>query len=349
MAVIKRAPRIKSGRQANIYDVAKAAGVSIATISRAMNNREVVSSDTLTGIEEAMRKLNYRPNHNAKCLAQQKSNQIAVFLSSHDEVHYSMVVMAVLVGIIRGAEKYQLRVVIHLLVREKEDDGLWNNATGLEGAIVLNDMKKTSAAARDLETAGVPLVYINCTQDRNKHRINADDRVGGRRATEFLIEQGHERIAFLTGEMDTISAIARVRGCQDALKAKGLLEKTEKARFFRNARYNQKIAYAETLDILAQSAKPTAIFAASDWMAMGALTAIREKGLRVPEDISLVGYDDSILASQITPPLTTIRQPFIEMGTEAVVGLMNIKENPKNVYEKILTPELVVRDSTRAR
>ncbi len=330
----------------NIYDVARAAGVSIATISRAMNNREVVSSDTLRQIDRAMKELRYRPNLNARNLAQQKSNLITVLLSPRDEIHFSQVIMSMLVGIIRGAEKTQKRVTVHLLVRPEEEERLWENATDMEGAIVLNYMKKT-AVIRDLELRGMPILYVNCTDDRRKHRVNVDDRAGASWVMEYLIGLGHRRIALLTGELASISGLARLRGCEDVLRRHRLMDEIESARWIRNARFDQKIAHSETMDILKHEPRPTAIFAASDWMAMGVLTAIREKGLRVPGDISVIGYDDTILASQITPSLSTVHQPFIEMGQEAVDGLIQIEEKEDmKVYSKILSPRLIERESS---
>ena len=334
-----------ASRKSNIYDVAEEAGVSIGTISRAMNNPAIVFPETLKQIETAMKKLRYRPSPEAKCLAQQKSDQIAVFLSPHDEVHYALVVMNFLVGIIWGAEKNRLRMTAHMLFKTEEENAAVDVTTSLEGAIMMADMKR-SGALRELEQNKVPVVYLNCTDHPKKHRITVDDAAGAGLALEHLIQLGHERIAFLTGEMTTISGLARARGCQETLKKHGLLEATEKNRFFRNARFDQKIAYAETHDLLRQTPRPTAIFAASDWMALGAITAIREKGLAVPRDVSVVGYDNSILASQVTPPLTTVHQPFVEMGKEAVAAILKIREESGRVYHKTLEPSLVIRETT---
>lgn len=348
MKTVTPQKRKKEGaKRSNIYDVAKAAGVSIATISRAMNNRSIVSADTFKQIETAMKRLNYRPNPNAKSLAEQKSNQIAVLLPPHDEIHLSQVVMAMLVGVIRGAEKYRLGVMIHMLVQTDVGGNLWYNAAALEGAVVLNDVKKMSVI-REFERNRVPMIYINCTDDRKKHRVTVDDRLGARLATEYLIQLGHERIALLTGELNILSGLSRMRGCEDALRQHNLLKSCESCGFIRNTRFDQRIAYRETLDLLSQSHRPTAIFAASDWMALGALTAIRERGLRVPQDISIIGYDNSILASQVSPALTTVHQPFIEMGHEAVEGIVKIHEESAGVYHKLLQPSLIERESCAA-
>ena len=334
-------------KQPNIYDVAKSAECSIATVSRTINHPESVSNETFSRIKSVMKNLGYSPNLNAKNLAHRKNNLVAVLLPHHNDIHFSMIITPFLAGILQEAESSNVRIMLFPTRSSDNEENFHSyiNSSAIDGVIMLNDISSTRTINL-LEKEKLPLIYVNCTLDPSKHRVNNDNMLGARIAIDYLIELGHHNIAILNGSLHTISGKERFLGCKDVLKKHRLLRYLQRNRLLRDADFNQNTAYLLTTDMLSATIRPTAIFAASDWMALGVMAAIREKGLRIPKDISVIGFDNTVLSSQISPMLTTIHQPLKEMGQEAFKSLLSIDPHHKSVINVVLQPKLIIRETT---
>lgn len=328
-----------------IHDVAKKAGVSTTTVSHVINQTRFVSESAARRVRRAMQELRYQPNAVARSLRRKHTRTLGLVLPDSSNPFFAEVARGVedfsfqqgynvLFGSSDGdleKESAYLRVFI-----EKQVDGLIFVAAG-----------ESTRNIRQLQAEHLPLVVVD-REFKNlvADYVVADNRHGGFLATEHLIELGHRVIACIAGPSSVTPSGERATGYRDALKS-------HKVPFdpslLRRGDFQAPSGFAAAQYFLARkSNRPTAIFACNDLMALGALGAIYKAGLRVPDDIAIVGFDDIALASYTSPPLTTIQQPKYEMGKLAAQILIDrITTKKKNMAQRHLLPtQLIVREST---
>ncbi|MFP3126389.1 LacI family transcriptional regulator [Ectobacillus funiculus] len=324
-----------------IYDVAEKAGVSISTVSKVLNETGSIAEKTRQKVRETMRDLNYQPSVAAS--VKKRIQTIGLLIPS--------IANPFMAEVARSIEDHVKKFGFSLMVCST-DNNLENEIEYIsilkqkyvDGIIIATGLKNHKVI-RELMNAELPVVLLS--RDIPSLAIDTvlvDDFLGGYEATQYLMGLGHRKIAMVTESMNLSVVRARVQGYRQALEEAGL-EYDENLVLLNNSTFDAgKHATQELLDV---SEPPTAIFASTEFLAIGAVKSARELGLHVPEDLSIVGFDDTILATVCDPPLTTIAQPIQEMGKRVVELLVDEIERPKEIKQRIvLSPKLVVREST---
>ncbi|WP_250545927.1 LacI family DNA-binding transcriptional regulator [Paenarthrobacter sp. DKR-5] len=322
-------------------DVARVAGVSHQTVSRVLNDHPNVSARTKERVEKAIAELGYRRNTAARSLVTRRSQTIGVLGTEMAQYGPSNT----LLGIQQAARDAGYFVSIAGL-REVTPDTI-KDALGhlmdqaVDGIVVVVPHPGIMEVLQNI-TVSVPLVVAGAAGDGGLSGVAVDQRLGARLAVEHLVRLGHRRIAHISGPVDWIDAAARIDGWREALAAAGL-----EASVLLEGDWSAGCGYRAGLALAAERAV-TAVFAANDQMALGVLRALHESGVRVPEDISVVGYDDQPEAAYFTPPLTTVNQDFVELGRLCIELMLERLETGGAGKAAVVTPGLVVRATTSA-
>ncbi|MBJ6363262.1 catabolite control protein A [Paenibacillus sp. GCM10012307] len=328
-----------------IYDVAREAGVSMATVSRVVNNNPNVKPQTRKKVFEAIERLGYRPNAVARGLASKKTTTVGVVIpdisnSIFAEVargiedianmyHYNII----LCNADKRKEK-EIRVINTLL--EKQVDGL----LFMGGAV-------TDEHVQAFKTANVPIVLCATTDEQGViPSVDIDHEAAAFDAVRSLIANGHTSIAMISGTLqDPANGFARFQGYRRALEAAGLPYNESLVRVG-NYRYESGIEAMKYF--LELSDKPTAVFSATDEMAIGAIHAILDFGLKVPDDISVISVDNSRAASMVRPQLTSVAQPMYDIGAVSMRLLTKLMKKESVEQAKVVLPhELITRQSVK--
>jgi LacI family transcriptional regulator len=330
---------------ARIADVAALAGVGEATVSRVLNGRANVRPATRAKVLDAIEALNYRPSLTARNMSLRRTHVIGVvvpFFTSPSAVERVRGVASALAG-----SAYDL-MLFDIEAKERQEHAfrLFDRGDRSDGLLLISLIPPDDEVER-LHAARLPCVLVDAPHP-DLPSILIDDVRGGEIATSHLIELGHRRIGFLGDTSPDpfrfASSLDRTVGYERALTRAGIELRPE---YLREGTKSHHIARSTAIDLLRLPQPPTAIFAASDTQALGVLEAARILGLRVPEDLSVVGFDDVEPATIVTPALTTVRQPLAEMGataTELLVRLMN-EETVDTLHLERFT-RLVVRETT---
>jgi LacI family transcriptional regulator len=325
--------------RSTINDVAKAAMVSTTTVSRYLNKRLSLPAETLERIERAIRDLDYRANVNAQRLISGATNVIGIATPDIGNPFYAALASAVeeraatfgysvILCSTRNRLDQELGHIERLAARHVDgllfltnhgDDGSLRRAIGRRTDLVLLD--------EDVPGLDVPKIFV-------------ENENGGFVATRRLIEAGHTRIAHISGPKNLFSVRERHAGYRRALGESGLAPRAELVAF---GRYDRAFGFEAAERLLSLPNPPTAIFAASDYLVVGVLDALRARGLCAPDDLSIVGFDDMPFASLMDPPITTIRQPIRLMGERGVEALVerlkNAEHNPEPVRLRVTLVE----------
>ncbi len=334
---------------ANRNEVAKLAGVSGATVSRVFNNLPVVDENTREKVLDAAAKLNYHPNSNARRLINQRTQTLAVIIPYIPKVrifqkHYFAEILS---GIAKASNDkgYDMLLQFYPISKNSEDSCLSIIHEKKADACLLMGTKIDDPFIYSLQKEKVPFVLINNTAGgMDVSFVDADHIRGAYEAVRHLLELGHRDICFVNGPQEYSNSIDREKGYRKALSSAGI-EPTSKMIF--TGRYSRTSGYELAGDILSVKSRPTAVFAANDRMAFGVFQGLRERNIQVPQDISLVGYDDSEVATYMDPPLTTVKVPLYETGYEAAAILIGILEGCiKAPVKRYLKTSLVFRKST---
>jgi DNA-binding LacI/PurR family transcriptional regulator len=329
-------------RQPTIRDVAERAGVSHQTVSRVINGHDLVSAETRRRVEEAIRELNYVPSPIARGLNSNRTHNIGL-VSTNISDHFFAEVAAgaeiearrhgycLVIASVEGHAEADERAYLRLMLERR-----------VEGLIVARPRLpiSTDQVGPPLE---VPLVAIASSQSPGLTVVDVDNRRGGLDAVSFLLARGHTRIATITGPTVWPSARARLEGYRDALRQAGIT--LDPSLVERASGWGLEDGQAAMARLLARQARFTALFAYSDLIAIGAIRELRAARLRVPEDVSVVGYDDIPVAAFLEPPLTTVSQPMREVGERAASLLLGAISGAGNGGLHLLPVRLVVRAS----
>ncbi|BDG42999.1 LacI family DNA-binding transcriptional regulator [Saccharococcus caldoxylosilyticus] len=326
-----------------ISDVAKLANVSTATVSRVLSNSGNVTKETTEKVLEAIQKLNYQPNILARQLRKLETKTILVVVPDITNTFFSKVLRGiehvaiendyqVLLGD-TGNNIERERGYLNIL-RQRKADGMILLTARLESHLLEEIASEFPVvlACEYLEGSTIPTVSI-------------DNISSARKATEYLIHLGHRRIGFISGPLNVILSRDRLKGFRQAMAQHNI---PIESFLVQEGDFSFKSGYNMMMKFLALDQPPTAVFASNDEMAIGAIKAIKSKGLRVPDDISVVGFDDIQFASIYEPALTTISQPMFEIGKKAMellIKLINKDELKKSQY--ILEDQLVIRETCK--
>lgn len=325
-----------------IIDVARESGVSYSTVSRVLNGYEFVKPATRSRVLQAAEKLGYVPNPQARSLAGGRSNLIGVLVPGIDNGYISELVR----GIDEELAKSDYNLIVYTTRRQTGRESVYA-ATIMNGAAdgLLLVVPMVSASYLPLlREHQFPLVMIDQSDMTGKSSfVDATNWQGAYDATQYLIRLGHQRIGFIAGLSGTTSAADRLEGYLTALSDHGIQNDSS---LIEPGNYIERGGYEAALKLLDVPNRPTAIFAANDLSAFGVMEAVQQRGLRIPEDISLVGFDNLPQASLVYPKLTTIHQPLEQMGQVAVKMLLEQIQNPDLPPRHVtLATQLIVRDS----
>jgi LacI family transcriptional regulator len=328
-----------------IMDVAAEADVSYGTVSRVINNSDHVKQETRERVLAAMRHLGYVANRQARSLAGGKTNSVGVLVPDLGTGYIG--------EIIRGIDSElwlsNLDLILYTTHRtaSKEANYVANLAKGMVDGLLLVLPRSPADFIGTLTERNFPFVLIDHQGiGKDCPAVGAANWQGGFTATEYLIKLGHQRIGFITGWKDLGCALDRLDGYRSALRTNHI---PDDPKLIYEGTFFQPDGFTGALNLLDLSDPPTAIFASNDVMAMGVMDAVRHKGLRVPDDVSVIGFDDIPQSSLIRPALTTIRQPLEKMGRVATQMLLESLSHPqKNIGRIELPTELIVRDSCQA-
>ncbi|MFE7508624.1 LacI family DNA-binding transcriptional regulator [Promicromonospora sp. NPDC057488] len=328
----------------NLSAVAAHAGVSTATASKVVNGRPDVAEDTRERVETAITALGYRgPSRTTT------ARTVELMVDTLDSTYASQILR----GVVLAAEELELEVVVGRVRRRSangvpESSAAWAQrlaAAERVGAIVLTSGLGPDVYA-SLARARVPLVVIDPLDvtEEGVVSVGSTNWLGGRSAAEHLVRLGHRHIAVVAGPAESLSAVARLDGFLTYCRQQGVEIEPDLVRPIRFD-HDQAVQVAERW--FQRPDPPTAVFAGSDAQAMGVLEAARRARLRVPEDVSLVAYDDTPLASWANPPLTAVRQPLEEIGRRALLTVQQLHEGrPVDSHHIEVATTFVVRDST---
>jgi LacI family transcriptional regulator, galactose operon repressor len=334
-------------RRVTLRDVAAAAGVSAGTASNALNGVALVRPATRERVVETARRLGYVPDRNAARLRQGRSECIAVGYTSGADVMSAATFYGLVVrGITEALEEhgYAMRLVrLDAEAAPTPQLGSRRRLSGqdVDGLLVLNWQE--SALMQRLRSLGVPLVAVDASSAYpDLPSVDNDDRGGVESAIDYLVDLGHRRIAFLNGPLDSPFEHEALAGFFAACERHGLAVEPW---LLRASNYSVAGGHAAMTDVLFRGA-PTAVFAVDDNSAVGAIQAIQDASLRVPDDISVVGMDDIPLATAVRPALTTARVDLEAIGRQAVALLLKIIAGAPDEPPHIVLPtRLVIRDS----
>jgi LacI family transcriptional regulator len=333
----------KKRRRVTIKDVARASGVSYATVSRVLSGYEFVRETTRKRVMEAVERLGYVANVQARSLVSGRSHIIGLLVPNLDNSYVGTITQ----GIDQELARANCDVMLYTSHRHSGKESFYVRAiaNGLtEGLLLVAPLVPTTYLDA-LREQNYPYVLIDqADATESSSVVEATNWQGAYEATCYLSQLGHTRIAFITGSLAVRSAIDRVEGFKAALVDCDLPFREE---LVLEGDYQQQTGFEITKSLLQSvESPPTAIFASNDLSAFGAMDAARECGLRIPDDISIIGFDDIPQASFVYPKLTTVRQPLEQMGRVAVKMLLEQIEDQSRPPQRVaLATQLVIRDS----
>jgi LacI family transcriptional regulator len=322
-----------------IRDVAKMAGVSVSTASLTFNHPSRVADNTRKRVLEVAQRLQYRPTGAARDLRSRRTDMIAVLLRDLSGPFYSELIQ----GVQDEADRCEYSVVIaHSNRRDAIDRLLYENR--VDGAILL-DPAVSDETVMDLAAQGMPMVILDRNLSHpNLMAISADHEHGAYEATHFLVRAGYRRILFLAGPESSLDAELRFQGYQRALQDACIPVPLAP---LRRGDFTEASGIRETEQLLQTRPWPDVIFAANDEMALGVLSVLRTRHIRVPDEVAVMGFDDIRVAQYVEPALTTVRQPMYELGQQAMLQLLRKLSGQKVTSRIVLKTQLLIRNSTR--
>jgi DNA-binding LacI/PurR family transcriptional regulator len=332
-------------KPATIKDIAKRLNISLSTVSRAMRNAPDVNADTKKAVLALSDELNYQPNKLALSLKQKQTHNIAVIVPNLDYVLSTMV---------KGIDEVALEAGYTVMVCQSNESfgrEIVNTRRMLDSLVdgfiisVSSETKVFDHFKKILDKKMPMVVFDRVTPFLKAPGVRIDNEDGGFQATEHLIEQGYKRIAILAGPKNLGISNQRLDGYLRSLKSHGMKPEDD---LIINCDFNQHYAYLATQELLNMKKRPDAIFTISDRMAIGAMLAIKEKGLNMPQDIGLVGFNNEPVVSLVTPGISSVDQPAFELGKLAAKLFIETVHQDKDMseVEEVLKPKLIIRESS---
>lgn len=330
-----------AGRKIRLADIAEATGYSLATVSKALNGRSDISQEARTAINEALKASGYQ--RRGQKVAKQR--YVEVVFQDLDTIW----ALEVLRGVLHETRQYPDISVITTesgTRQHPDDDWIDGVLRRKPFGVIFIFANLTEREKAKLQVNGIPYVIFDPSGEpsNDDFSVQADNWAGGVLATRHLLALGHTRVGIITGPEEMMCSRARFDGYTSALAEQGIAVDPA---LVTEGDFTTEGGYAQAMELLAQPNRPTAIFAGSDLQAMGVYEAARQNRLRIPEDLSVVGFDDVQTAAFLGPALTTVRQPLQDMAAVSTRMLMDTAENHPTQHHVILPTSLVVRGSTR--
>lgn len=337
---------------ATIKLVASVAGVSTQTVSRVINERPNVSLETRRKVQEVIDELNYRPNALARSLVSHRSHTLGVVMAGLENIGSSLTLSGIVLAAENAGYSILLKEYPNFVTKENASiftDFLSLQVDGIIWAVpqVGENRKWINNPPFDIE---IPIVYLTMESQDNLSIVSIDNYLGGRMATAHLLEQGYRKIGHISGPLDWWSACQRKTAWIDALKEVGLPVNDE---YWVEGNWSSESGARGFEMLIGQYPEMDSVFVGNDRMALGVMQIARQKGLRIPNDIALVGFDDIPESAYFWPPLTTIRQDQYSLGKIAVENIVKTIESIWDGTElaepastTILSPTLIVRKSS---
>jgi LacI family transcriptional regulator len=330
--------------------VADKAGISRTTVSLVLNNVKgiKISPETRQRVVTAANELGYVPNATAQALASRRAKAIGLVMTrSPHHISTDTFLPQIIGGLMEVVRDHKLRLLIEYVEADHQDRAYLElaRAKHIDGMILLTP-RLDDAGLKRLEQVDIPTVLMGEIEGTHLYSVDVDNQLAAKKAVQYLLELGHTRIACITHAPATYTAAPdRVDGYKKALLEAGLEPDEDLIRF---ADFTPQSGYDQMKSLLASRKKYTAVFVASDNVAMGAKAALREAGKRIPEDISLVGFDDIPWAQYADPPLTTVHLQAQELARRACLVLMDLlKGKEPGTRRQVVDTELVIRKSCR--
>ncbi len=329
-----------------IKDVAKLANVSVGTASLAINGKYGVSEETREKVMEAVKKLDYRPNHHARSLITNRSNTIGLIVTDVTNPYFGMVIDYTQKAVERVGYNLLLGISSDKMSLEKKSVEYLIDRN-IEGLLIVptHDNERELDHLYTLKRMGIPFVFITTSyKGIDADCVMTDLAKGSYELTKYLIDCGHRSICFITGYRELLLSSLRVEGYKKAYRDSGLNIREEMI----VESFPDYVNGYNAVQTLISNEVPDAIITVNDLVAMGALKCLKDQKIKVPERVSVAGYDDLLFSSIIETPLTTVRQPIKQICDTSLELLLNRingqTDEPKRVY---LQPELLIRKSTR--
>ncbi|MFD0867947.1 LacI family DNA-binding transcriptional regulator [Paenibacillus residui] len=324
----------------SIKDVAKHAGVSVATVSRVLNNSGYVGQDTRIKVEKAIKELNYKPNEVARSLFKKQSSAIGLIVPDITNPFFPELARAV------EDTAIQLGYNVILCNSDEDENKEQNYLDVLQQQYVKGIIVSSNTmTAKQIEQLNIPVVSIDRVISKGLPTIVVENKKGAMMATRFLQSKGCRRIGHIKGTSGVVNAEERCEGYKEIVGGEPWFKET----YITEGQYDMQSSIQATLELLQRHPDIDGIFAANDIMAIGAIKAAYQLGRKVPQDIAIIGFDGISLSKATTPELTTIQQPIYEMGEKATKMLASLMERQQTVEQenyKILDVSLIEREST---
>jgi LacI family transcriptional regulator len=335
---------------ATIKDIAKALGLSTSTVSRALRDSHEISTETKQLVLEYATRINYHPNPIALSLKEKRSRSIGVIVAEIANSFFSQAINGIEsvaydkgynVIISQSHESYDKEVMTLQYLASRSIDGL---------LISVSTATKDLQHLRALHERGFPIVFFDrIVEDINTHKVMVDNFRGAYDATMHLIKQGYKNIATITNSENLSITRERVAGYVEALAQKNIKARKSMIKYcFHGGMILSEVEEAIT-QLMKTRPRPDAIFTSSDKLTTGCMRVLKSKGIRIPDDIAVVGFSNSDIIELLDPPITVVRQPAFEMGqvaTELLLQLIESKRPVKDFERKILATNLIVQQST---
>ncbi|MEI6438353.1 MAG: LacI family DNA-binding transcriptional regulator [Candidatus Omnitrophota bacterium] len=327
-----------SNKRINIKDVAKLAKVSITTVSRVINKFPSVNKRNVQRVEAAVAELKYRPNVSAQRLASGANNAIGLVMPGYPGIFHSFFAIEIIRGVGHACEALKLDMVFHI------SDGVNPLNASYMGGIIFADIIENRKQLEDSLDRHIPcLVINNVVQEVDVGYIAINNLKGGAIAATYLAGLGHKRVATITGNLKTQSGFDRFDGFMKGMDDAKIEVPKE---YVQRGDYSRRSARQAAEFLFSMKERPSAIFAQSDDMALEVMAVAFEMGIRIPEDVSIIGFDDSPQALYGPVGLTTVRQPVFEMAEKSVRILHDMISGKNETRSRLaMDPELVIRDS----
>ncbi len=327
-----------------LEDIARISGVSRSTVSRVINGDPNVNTQTRQKVQNIIQTMNFQPNLAARGLAVGRTGVIGLVIPTGILTIFSDTFFPLLIqGVATACNTLGYSVMLWLAEPEYErktiNQILYN---GIVDGIIVSSMVMDEPLIENLNESKRPFVMIGRSRTINHmHYVDVENRAGAYRGVSHILRTGRRRVAIINGPLNTVVGAERYQGYQDALRERGVTFSPE---LVSEGEFSDISGYLAMRSLLPRN--PDAVFACSDAMAFGAMRAIQEAGLRIPEDIAVVGFDDIPAAATTKPPLTTVRQPIQRTGSVAAETLIDLIERPDPQPRRIVLPtELVIRNS----
>lgn len=334
-------------KKITINDVAKLAGVSKRTVSRVINRSPLVGENTLKKVEKIIKEVNFSPDKQARGLASSRSFLLGLIYDDFD----SLSIVQVQQGVLSICADIGYELVVHPC-KSKEENFIEEcvnsiSRSKLDGVIILPPIAENKKLAAALRAANCPYVRIASVDfDDEANIVVSDEREAMKEMADHFVELGHKDIAFISGPLSYRSSIERMEGFLFELKAFNITIPDSRILEGKN---NYQTGMACAKELLSQKNRPTAILANNDEMAAGVIRVASDLGIKIPEELSVAGFDDNIYASRIIPSLTTIKRPIDNMAALASQKLINKVQSVHSkplVLSGAVKPHLIIREST---